>query len=104
MLQHTAAPNSDKVSAGRVEEGCGGLRNGESLLSEAFAAVPAPQSVPSLRLPTLLIEPDVRIYRIRLSDWYYTPGPTQAASPVALLAWGYALLLLNRTQVVGEGS
>lgn len=72
-------------------------------MPEAFATAPAPPSVPLLRLPTLLIEPDVRIYRIRLSDWYYTKahagGVTRGAPSV-----GYALLLLNRTQVVGKGS
>src|SRR5271165_692222 len=42
------------VHYGRVEEGRGGLRLGQSL-----------------RFPSPLIKPDVRISRIRLSDWLH---------------------------------
>jgi hypothetical protein len=41
-------------TCGRVEEGRGGLRLGQSL-----------------RFPFPLIKPDVRISRIRLSDWLH---------------------------------
>jgi len=40
-------------------------------LPAAFATAPVPQSIPSLRLPSPLVEPDVRISRIRLSDWFH---------------------------------
>jgi len=54
--------------AGRVGSGRGGCRSRESLLPAAFALMPVPQSRPLLRFPPPLIEPDVRISRIRLSD------------------------------------
>jgi hypothetical protein len=41
-------------------------------LPAAFAVMPVPHSAPSLRFRSPLIEPDVRIYRIRLSDWFHT--------------------------------
>jgi hypothetical protein len=53
---------------GRVGGGRGGCRSRESLLPAAFACLPVPQSRPWLRFPPPLIEPDVRISRIRLSD------------------------------------
>ena len=37
----------------------------------AFASAPVPQYIPSLRLLSPLIEPDVRFSRIRLSDWFH---------------------------------
>ena len=43
-------------------------RNGEWPLTGSFRRVPVPQAVPWLRLHIPLIEPDVRISRIRLSD------------------------------------
>ena len=49
-LQGLHKPSS--IIRGRVEEGRGGLRLGQSL-----------------RLPSPLIKPDVRVSRIRLSDW-----------------------------------
>src|SRR5215468_10966868 len=45
---------------------------------------------PSPRFPSLLIEPDVRIYRIRLSDWLH-PRPT--AGQVGAGVLGTALIL-----------
>ncbi len=51
----------------RVEEGRGGGRLPVAMAG-AFAA--APQSgLPWPRFPSPLIEPDLRISRIRLSDW-----------------------------------
>ncbi len=49
-------------------------------MAGAFAA--APQSgLPWPRFPSPLIEPDVRIFRIRLSDWFHleTHGVVQDA-------------------------
>ncbi len=56
-------------SRSRVEEGRGGGRL-PVVMTGAFAA--APQSgLPWPRFPSPLIEPDVRISRIRLSDWLH---------------------------------
>jgi len=53
----------------RVEEGRSGGRLPVAMAG-AFAA--APQSgLPWLRFPSPLIEPDLRISRIRLSDWLH---------------------------------
>jgi hypothetical protein len=46
--------NAEPIVLGRVEEGRGGLRLGQSL-----------------RFPSPLIKPDVPISGIRLSDWNY---------------------------------
>src|SRR6185295_7658091 len=56
------------LPGGRVGGGRGGCRSRELLFPAAFAKAPVPQSRPWLRFPPPLIEPDVRISRIRLSD------------------------------------
>ena len=56
------------LQTGRVGGGRGGCRSRELLLPAAFALLPVPQSRPWLRFPPPLIEPDLRISRIRLSD------------------------------------
>src|SRR5687767_7540567 len=53
---------------GRVEDRRAGCRSRGLLLPAAFASMPVPQPRPWLRFPSPLIEPDVRLYRIRLSD------------------------------------
>jgi hypothetical protein len=53
---------------GRVDGGRGGCRPRESLLPAAFALTPVPQSRSWLRFPPPLIELDVQISRIQLSD------------------------------------
>jgi hypothetical protein len=45
--------------------------SGDSCSPAAFAVVPVSQSAPWLRFRSPLIEPDVRISRIRLSDWIH---------------------------------
>jgi len=50
------------------------LGSGDSCWPAAFAPMPVSHSVPSLRFRSPLIEPDVRIYRIRLSDWNSREG------------------------------
>ena len=45
--------------------------SGELPLAGGFRLVPVPQSEPSLRFSSPLIKPDVRISRIRLSDWFH---------------------------------
>ena len=60
---------SNYESSSRVEEGRGGGRLPVAMAG-AFAA--APQSgLPWPRFPSPLIEPDLRISRIRLSDWFH---------------------------------
>ncbi len=53
----------------RVEEGRGGGRLPVAMAG-AFAAAPH-SGLPWPRFPSPLIEPDVRISRIRLSDWLH---------------------------------
>ena len=55
----------------RVEDERAGLRCGESLLTGGFRRAPVPHSTPYPRFPSPLIEPDVQISRIRLSDWIH---------------------------------
>jgi hypothetical protein len=57
-----------QIRQGRVDGGRGDCRSRESLLPAAFAIVPVPQSRPWFRFPPPLIEPDVRLYSIRLSE------------------------------------
>lgn len=44
---------------------------GESPLTGGFRCMPVSQSGPSLRFSSPLIKPDMRISRIRLSDWFH---------------------------------
>ncbi len=67
----------------RVDGWRGGGRFGELLLPAAFAISPVPQSVPWLRFQSPLVEPDVRNYRIRLSDKVLRFRPRKVASPLS---------------------
>jgi hypothetical protein len=53
---------------GRVEKRRGGCRRGEVLLTGGFRPMPVSQSAPLLRFLFPLIERNVRISRIALSD------------------------------------
>ncbi len=57
------------ITASRVEEGRGGGRLPVAM-AVAFAAAPH-SGLPWLRFPSPLIEPDVPISGIRLSDWLH---------------------------------
>ena len=59
------------VCYGRVEKRRGGGRRGEELLTGGFRQMPVPQSTPWLRFLFPLIERNVRISRIALSDWLH---------------------------------
>jgi len=60
-----------RVFFGRVEKRRGGSRRGEELLTGGFRHIPVPQSTPLLRFLFPLIERNVRISRIALSDWLH---------------------------------
>jgi hypothetical protein len=61
-------PKQKRPKFGRVDGGRGGCRSRELLFPAAFALLPVPQSRPWLRFPPPLIELDVQISRIQLSD------------------------------------
>ncbi len=77
------ASDSSLRQRGRVDGWRGGGRFGELLLPAAFAISPVPQSVPWLRFQSPLVEPDVRNYRIRLSDKVLRFRPRKVASPLS---------------------
>ena len=67
-----------RLGARRVEEGRGG---GRRPVAVGGPFGPSPQSgAPWLRLPSPLIKPDVRISRIRLSDWLHLEAHGRAPS------------------------
>jgi hypothetical protein len=57
--------------SGGVEDGRGGDRTGEWLLAASFRYVGGASIRPWLRFPSPLIEPDLQISSIRLSDWFH---------------------------------
>lgn len=57
-----------RVEIGRVENRRGGGRLRESLFPAVFTKVPVPHSQPLLRFLFPLLEPDLQLYRIRLSS------------------------------------
>jgi hypothetical protein len=59
------------------EDGAVAVGIGESCKPAAFASMPVSHCVPWLRFRFPLIEPDVRISRIRLSDWISREGLTR---------------------------
>ena len=63
----------------RVEDERAERRCGESLLTGGFRHTPVPQSTSFPRFPSPLIEPDVQVSRIRLSDWLHI-RPTETTS------------------------
>ena len=77
------ASDSSLRKRGRVAGWRGGGRFGELLLPATFAISPVPQSVPWLRFQSPLVEPDVRNYRIRLSDKVLRFRPRKVASPLS---------------------
>jgi hypothetical protein len=68
----------------------------------AFAMVLVPQSVPYLRFHPPLIEPDVRSYRIRLSDGLHeeTRIGRDRAGPRSHPAWSSSMIQSTEYRVV----
>ena len=64
-------------NGGRVDDWRGGVRQRGSC-SRRLSLMPVPHSSPWLRFQSPLVEPDMQISRIRLSD-EIMPSPTESA-------------------------
>lgn len=69
--RYAARLRKGDLRIGRVEKRRVGGRRGEVLLAGGFRQMPVPQSAPLLRFLFPLIERNVRISRIALSDWLH---------------------------------